>query len=741
MTDLHAVRRVWGHRTLGPLVRSAVGFLALWVALQVGFRSNRPPLGIYVYGVTIGLLYSFLALGLILVYRANRIINFAQAEIGAVSAVLAVLLIKVHHWPYVLALGVALVSGVISGAVVEFAIVRRFFKASRLVLSVATIGVALVFASLQLFLPLLVGGELNLDPTPPNTPFSSVHMNIGSYLFDANTLVVFVFAAFVVVALTLFFRRTDIGIAVRGSAENADRAALLGIPVKRVSTVVWMIAALLSTLSVFLRVPIIGMPVGVHVGPAVLLFGLTAAVMGRMENMGTAFVAGIALGIVEQSVYYFTRDALIAPAVILPILLGAMFLQRTASRARDSGVATWSLAKEYRPIPPELRSVPEVRWGRPALGVLVALILLGGFELLGLKQQVLSSVVVTYAIVVVSMVVLTGWGGQISLGQWGISGLGALAIGYLSAHRNADFFMTLVVAGLIGAIAAVVLGLPALRVSGLYLAVTTMAFAIVVPVYFLSTNYLGDLLPSATVRITRPSLYGRVSLEGDRAFYYVTLIALALCLLSARALRRSRTGRAIIAQRDNVRGAESYGIGSARIKLWAFAISGFWAAIGGALFAYHQGAIDATSFSPELSLTFVIILVIGGVTSLPGALLGTAYFGILQYADISTRLTLLATGAGALLLLYAAPGGLAQLFYGSRDALLRAIAERRGIVVPSLLADVRTQDVAGADAEVIAAAVEAVDVPGEHAMAKPKRAKAKPMPARATSVREEVGAR
>ncbi len=175
-----------------------------------------------------------------------------------------------------------------------------------------------------------------------------------------------------------------------------------------------------------------------------------------------------------------------------------------------------------------------------------------------------------------------------------------------------------------------------------------------------------------------------------------------------RALRRSRTGRVIIAVRENQKGAQSYGIAAAKAKLWAFAFSGFWAAIAGALFAYHEGALDNKAFVPEFSLTLLIVLVIGGVTSLPGAILGTIYIGILQYGDLSSGAQLLATGIGALVLLYMFPGGLAQIFYGIRDAALRFLATRKGIVVPSLVADVRAT---GADDEgdVLADAAAAVE--------------------------------
>jgi branched-chain amino acid transport system permease protein len=701
------VQAVLNRPLLGGILKAGAALGSLYLTLLVLLRNNQPPPGEYLYGVIVGLLYALLAFGIILVYRANRIINFAQAEMGACSAVLAMLLIRVNHVPYLLAFAVAIGSGLIAGWAVEVLVVRRFNKASRLVLSVATIGIGQVFAALQFYMPKWIAGRFVLNVTPPKTPFSSLTFHIRPETFDGNSLVILAAVAAVLIGLTLFFKLTDIGIAVRGSAENAERAALLGVPVKRVSTVVWMLAAGLSSLSLFLRVPIIGFPVGVFVGPVILLYGLAAAVIARMESFGVALVAAIGLGVLEQCLYYFSKDPTISNALILPVLLGALLIQRgKLSRGQDTGISTWKLAAEFRPIPPELRRLPEVLWVRLLLSAGVVAGLVFGYQLLGLKQQILASVVICYGIVAVSLVLLTGWAGQISLGQWGFAGIGAAVAGNLVARHNADFFVTLVAAGLVGAVAAVVVGLPALRIPGLYLAVATLAFAITVQTYFLSPNYFGGFLPERVQNIDRPVLFGLYSLAGDRAFYYTCLVVLGLALASARALRNSRAGRVIVAIRDNQRGAQAYGASAARAKLWAFAMAGFWAAVAGALFAYHEGSIANQAFDPELSLTLLIIVVIGGTTSLPGAMLGTLVIGALRYGDVSQGFQLLATGAGALLLLYAFPGGLAQIFYGTRDALLRWLAERRRLIVPSLIADVRGD--APSEAEALAGAATAM---------------------------------
>jgi branched-chain amino acid transport system permease protein len=726
-----------GSRLAGP-VKGVGSLVALYIALSLILHDNRPPLGEFVFGALIGLLYALLAFGLILVYRANRIINFAQAEMGSVAALLGVLLIKVDHVPYLLAFVIAIVAAALSGLVVELVVVRRFARAPRLVLSVATIGVALLFALVQFYLPHWMGAGFVVSPTPPKTPFSALHFTIKPLIFDANSIVILFAALLVVAGLTFFFKRTDTGMAVRASAENADRARLLGISVNRISTVVWVLAAILSGLGVFLRIPVIGLPIGADIGPEVLLYALAAAVIARMESFPVALVAGVAIGVTEQCLYYFSHDSGLAEAVMLPVLLVAMLAQRVRiSRGQDTGLATWALSSEFRPIPPELRELPEVAWARFAgsaaiLGLVIALP-----YMVGLKQQILSSVVVCYAIVAVSLVILTGWAGQISLGQWGFAGIGAAVASGVAIHLRdsvvkGDFFVALILAGLVGAVVSVVIGLPALRIQGLYLAVTTLSFALAVQVFVLSPTYFPWLLPVGLAQIERPYLYGHFSLAGPRAFYYMCLVILGLCLVSAKALRSSRAGRVMIATRDNERGAASYAISVRMARLSAFAIAGFWASVAGALFAYQEKGVNNNSYGLSLSLQLLTIVVIGGLTSLPGAMLAALFIGGLQYGNFSPQIQSLASGVGVLVLLILVPGGLAQIVYSGRDSLLRFVADRRGIVVPSLLADVRSEEDEGA-----AGAMELAEA---EALSQAMLAVGRSADGAAPSEKEEVGA-
>jgi branched-chain amino acid transport system permease protein len=241
--------------------------------------------------------------------------------------------------------------------------------------------------------------------------------------------------------------------------------------------------------------------------------------------------------------------------------------------------------------------------------------------------------------------------------------------------------------GLAGAAVAVLIGLPALRIRGLFLGVTTLGFALAAGSWFFQSF---DIFRPRGA-ILRPVLFGIWDLRSERAYYYVCLAALVLALLAGRNLRRSRVGRVLIALRDNEKGAQAFGVPLVRTKLTAFAASGFMAAVAGALYAYHQQQLRPDRFPSELSLLIFSMVVIGGMGSMGGALLGAVYVRGTQYF-LPAQFQLLVTGVGVLILLLFFPGGLGQVVYQLRDNYLRRVANKRGLLVPSLVADKRAQE-------------------------------------------------
>jgi len=698
----------------------AVG-LVVAVELMFGRRSYAHPLGlpfpngvslgILVNGAIQGMLYAFLAFGLILVYRANRIVNFAHAGLGLVPAVTALLLVSNRHWPYVPALLVMLIGSALVGAVVELAM-RRFWNAPRLIATVVTIGFAQIFVYLEINLPNWVGGTTGL-PTHFPTPYSNLKVTIGGIIFSGDYFAIVVAAVLVCAGLTAFLRYTRAGIAVRASAENSDRARLLGVPVGGLSTMVWILAGVCSGIAVFLQAPVTALPSGGSVSPLILLYGLAVAIVARMESLPIAFGAGMGIGVIQQGAFVGSSKPDDAAALMLIVVLGALLFQRQRmARAYDTGMSSFKVLQEFRKIPAELRHLPEVRQARIALAVVVAGVVLAAPWIVGTDRDPFLASAALEAMVAVSLVVLSGWAGQISLGQFGFAGFGAAVAGGLATRHDLDFFLTIGVAAIAGALLAVLIGIPALRVPGLFLAVVTLALAATVQYGILSRAHFSWLLPPSGGYVTRPNLYGRLDVTSDTRFYYVCLVFLVLAYASARALRNSRSGRLFIGLRDNQRAAQSYGVNAAATKLAAFAIAGAIAAVAGALFAY-QSQVDAGSFQMVTSLTAFLYAVVGGLTSLPGAVGGTVLFSIINHYG-GEQLSLLASGVGVAFVLYVFPGGIAQIAFQIRDAGLRWVADRHGIHVPSLVADRRVEVAADEeDADhVLRAAAEQMNVVG-----------------------------
>jgi branched-chain amino acid transport system permease protein len=678
--------RQWDLAALWRRVAFLAPLAALLVLQQVFFPA---PKGIVLNGALVGGRIALIALGIALVYRANRIVNFAQGDLGALPATLGVMLVVAWGWSYWFGLIVGLVAAVVLGVLVEGLIVRRFFNAPRLVLTVATIGLSQLLAGAGLFLPRAFG-DTSFGTRLPQ-PFEASWV-FGGVTFNANDIFTMIVVPVCLLGLALFLQRSTIGIAIVGAAERADRAFTLGIPVKRLHTVVWVVASVLAFLAMFLRAGAVGLPIGEVLAPTFLVQALAAAVFGRFERFTTIAAAAIGLGIVDQAMTFQAgnRPAYNDAVLFGIVLVGLLVTRRGTSTGRvDSDAsATWQATREIRPVPREMRRLPEVVWGRAALWLVIGAFVLSLPAWLSTSRLNLATIIVIFGIVAASLVVLTGWAGQVSLGHMAFVGVGAAVGGALTDHRGWDLALAGLVAGVVGGVAAVVVGYPALRRRGLTLAVSTLAFGLFVSSYVLNRTVFGDWLPGR--RIDRGTLLG-IELASETAMFYATLAVLALALLMVVGLRRSRTGRVLIAIRENEKAARAYGVNSTRTSLAAFALSGFLAAVAGALYVHQQTGLSAEPYLPQRSLELFTMVVIGGLGSLPGALLGATYVnGVDFFLPIEWQF--LATGVGLLLVLLVFPSGFGGVLADLRDGALRKIAARRGLVVPSLLADVRVED-------------------------------------------------
>jgi branched-chain amino acid transport system permease protein len=407
-----------------------------------------------------------------------------------------------------------------------------------------------------------------------------------------------------------------------------------------------------------------------------------------MESLPVAFAAGVGLGIMEQVVLWSYPPSAVDVVFLAVILLALLLRHDRLTRAQDAGASSWSDTGIVRAIPRQLRFLPEVRWARALLGAAVAAVALFLPVVYSDRPSVvnLMAVALVWGIVAISLVVLTGWGGHISLGQFAIVGVGSVVAGNLMEHSDVDFVVAMLMAGVAGAAMAILLGLPALRIRGPFLAVTTLAFAVALDSYVLNINVFPNLTPDIA---DRPVLWRRFPLESERATYYLCLAMLGLTMLVAYGVRQARAGRVLVATRENERAASAAAVPTTATKLSGFVLAGVIAGIAGALHVLILHKTGSGTYQPVMSLEVFSMAVIGGLGSVGGALLGVFSLRLLeQVVDGAVRL--LVTGAGLLFILLFLRGGLAQALVNLRDVGLRWVANRRGIVAPTLVADVRT---------------------------------------------------
>ena len=626
---------------------------------------------VVVLGVITGLTYSLIGIGLTLVYRTSKVLNLAAGEMGALPAFFVPLLVLTHGWPYWVALPLALAGSAAVGALIEFLVIRRIERAPRLTMLVATIGLAQVLLGLATLIP--SAGSVAGRSYP--TPFST-RVQIGSLSVGPGQLLILGVVPLTTAALMLFLRRSPLGRASRAAADNAEAAQLAGVPTAKVSLTIWTIAGLLAGLAAILIGPTRPLAFSQALGPALLLRALGAAMLGGLVSIPATFAGGIAIGLCEALILWNYPVGGVLEVVLVGIILGSLLLKRgLGAGPRGAQSSARARLASVRPLPPGLASHPRVRAARWAiLAVVLAIGILAPLALTPSNQFMLSTVVL-FALTGVSLVVLTGYAGHVSLGQFAFLGVGAAVGGRLYQlgvpHVPAALLVTV-----IGAAVAWLVGLPALRIRGLFLAVTTLGFALVVSSWLFDQSWLVHIDPvtGTSLQIPRPVLFG-IDFEDERNNYWLCLGVLVAVSAMVYRLRRSALGRAMIAVRDNEASAGSLSLSPRRVKLTAFMISGAIASLAGFLygslltrFSSDPGAV----FSADQSLILMVTAVFGGVTTITGAVLGAIWVeGIPRI--LGDGYALVSSGFGLILVILVLPGGLASVVFDLRDRAVRRL--------------------------------------------------------------------
>ena len=694
---------------MAPRLRAAVtrfpeaGVLTLVLLVTVLVHGHAPG-GVYVLGLIPGSIIALDAVAVVLIYRSSRVINVAQISLAVLASTIFASMVtyeplarwtrdmcgnscmrRTPEWFHSLnyALSAVLALGVATGLswlVYQF-VIRPLESAPRLVGTVATIFCVSVFGVAAQKVPDLLSSDSQKQAQvavgAPAPPFDAT-LHLGGVRFSSAAILTVLVTVTAVPLLAWWLRRSAAGVAIRASSESPQAMAAVGIDVRRVTSRVWLLAGLLAGLSgVLSTMGSAPPPAGLSIDAPVLVRILAAAVIARFVSLPLAAFTAIVLGVLDSVIGYTHGSTQLVDIALFAIVGVTLLLQQSGPVRLDLAQAgAWRTAVEIRPTPRVLRALPTVRSWRRTSAFAAAVVLLGAPWVLSPSQTTLASFALIATLVFLSLLVLTGWAGQISLGQLAFAAVGA----WVTAVTGLPVLVAVPLAMLAGAAVAVVVGIPALKLRGLQLAIVTLAFNLATTTYLLSSRYLGRSLPA---KIGRPRGLG-LQLDDERTFFYVVVVVLALVFAGVVGLRRSALARELLATRDNELGARAFGVSPVRVRLTAFAMSGAVAALAGSLIAYQQHAVNVDTFSPDQSLLLFLYAVIGGLGAPSAALIAGVYFSVVTVFGLPVQVTQLLTGVGGLVLLLLSRGGLAHAAYAVRDAWLRSVARRHRIEVPSL---------------------------------------------------------
>ncbi len=637
-------------------------------------------LSFIVLGLSRGLIIGVLALGLVLIYKGTRVLNLAQPFFGLLGAYLCWwLTAKARFLPFAemsrprfaVAAVLSLVLLGLNGWNLERTLFRRLRRAPRLVTLVATIAIAqgtLGIVTLLFNRNVAQAEEVRIIPTVLRSSFV-----VGNLGVTGGDIQAFVLIPLIAIAATVFFRVTRFGVAVRAAAENSESARLLGISVDRVAAFTWIAGSVLAGVAGILLSAQQGGLNTTTLSVGFLVRALAAALIGGLTSLPGALIGGLIVGVAESVIAGYFPSTIGLPetvffAAVIAVLVfrpNGLFGQREDTEDKVAFVPT------LRELPARLRLSefePVLRRGSliSVLIFAVALSMATGSRTNGILVNV-----VVFAMVAVSLTVLMGYAGVISLGHWALVGVGSFATANLFTKYHVPFLITVPVVVVIGMWISVLLGLPALRIKGLYLAIVTLAFGYAAELYLFKSDQLAQ--GQTGISIVPPKL-GPVDLDdpSNRPLFLVGIVLLLGCIWVARNLGRSGTGRSFFAVRENEKAAATLGVGLTTAKLLAFAISGGIAALAGVVHSLSIGNVNAVEYPAFTSILLVSMVMIGGLGSLLGPILGSfLVFGLPQLIELNNPwIVPLATGALLILVIVRAPGGVAGLVYALRQRFL-----------------------------------------------------------------------
>jgi branched-chain amino acid transport system permease protein len=564
-------------------------------------------LSFLIAGIVYGAIYAVSASGLVVTYNTTGIFNFAHGAMGMVLAYLFWQLWQGWGLPELVSLVLVLFVGApLLGVVVERVVMRPLYGAATSIRLAVTLGLLLVLVA-------VAGAIWSPTANTYNTPelLSGNPISIAGVTLSWQQLITVGVAIAVAVFLRVFFRRTRTGVAMRAVVDDPSLASLSGAPSGRISAYAWMIGVMLAGLGGILLAPSVqGMDILTLT--QLVIYGYAAAVVGRLRSLPMTFLGAMILGIGNSMAIGYAPEGVrnqVDAALPMAMLFLVLLLIPEVRLA---------IGRVVRVRPPRVASARTTMIG--AVAIVVAVIALA--QILTDNNLYTLGNAVVLSLLALSLVPLSGYAGQVSLCQFTFLGIGAVTM-----HWVGDGTSVLGLLAAVGMCAAVgaVLALPVLRLRGLYLALATLAFAVLMDnVFFQSKSIMGI---GGTVTVGRPDIFG-MRFATNRSFDVLLAVVLALCVMGVGALRRGRFGRRLVGMNDSPAACSTVGLSLTITKLAVFAFSAGLAGLAGALYGGLNTGVGPAQFNFLFSIAIFVGVTLSGVSLLTGAILAGAFVAI-----------------------------------------------------------------------------------------------------------------
>jgi len=576
-------------------------------------------------GAVFGAIYALLAYGLVLAYRTSGVLNFAQGALGMFFAFVYYQLVQGgrlnlvfmtydQSWRLPRVVGLALVVLVVApafGWALELILFSKLRRAGSLVQIVATIG---LFVSLQGIAGVVWGAATTLTP---RSLFPHHSFTAGDFRASSEQIATVLIVVALCIGLLMFLRFSVMGVRMRAVVDRTELAEMMAVDSRRVAGIAWAIAAGFAALAGILIAPFFG-SLDIRTLSFLVVAASAAAVVGKLESLPLTLAGAMGIGMVQLLVQRHVHGELgrlLLPSIPFLVLFLVLFLP---IRWPTPAIAA-------APVPPKRTGGPPTMQGHLIrIGIVAAIVLIPPFLFTGAMDKVFGgawqtqlATVPAVALIFLSLVLLSGMAGQISLAHAALAGFGAFVAAHLVADRGVPFLLAALLAALLTVPLGMLLASRATRLPPLFLGLATLAFGAVMDEWaFTNQDFAGGL---SGIRFTRTEF-----LSSPRAYFVTGLAIFAICALLVQNLRKGRIGLALVAMRDTQTGIASLGANVRNLKLVTFCVSAFLAGLGGALFAGVRETAAPQDWFKDFSLLFLALAVVGGIASWSGALLGAS---------------------------------------------------------------------------------------------------------------------